>query len=252
VFDGGAYGGEALMATLKGGDKRLISYAVDLGTVVDDDSEEDDSVIREVHLRRGVLTARSARRHTGIYALRNVDAKAKTVIVEHEKRDGFRLVSPKPAETTPDAYRFEVKLAAAGSENLAVIEEHVFDTTHALANVTPDLLASFVQNKELSEIARNQLAKIAALKGDIAAMQREIQSAEKQRADIGTDLSRLQENIRTLNQVSGQQEQVQKYARALATSTSEAAALRDRIAELRKKQAAAETDLNRLIETLEF
>ena len=32
VYDGGAYGGEALMETLKAGDKRLISYAVDLGT----------------------------------------------------------------------------------------------------------------------------------------------------------------------------------------------------------------------------
>jgi hypothetical protein len=34
VYDGGAYGGEALMETLKQGDKRLISYAVDLGTRV--------------------------------------------------------------------------------------------------------------------------------------------------------------------------------------------------------------------------
>ncbi|MEO7650326.1 MAG: DUF4139 domain-containing protein, partial [Bryobacteraceae bacterium] len=32
VFDAGAYGGEALMETLKAGDKRLISYGVDLGT----------------------------------------------------------------------------------------------------------------------------------------------------------------------------------------------------------------------------
>src|ERR1035438_1224971 len=32
VYDGGAYGGEALMETLKAKDKRLISYAVDLGT----------------------------------------------------------------------------------------------------------------------------------------------------------------------------------------------------------------------------
>src|SRR3954466_13522100 len=32
VYDGGSYGGEALMETLKTGDKRLIRYAVDLGT----------------------------------------------------------------------------------------------------------------------------------------------------------------------------------------------------------------------------
>lgn len=31
VFDGGGYAGEAMVATLKSGDKRLVSYAVDLG-----------------------------------------------------------------------------------------------------------------------------------------------------------------------------------------------------------------------------
>src|SRR5207302_11399180 len=34
VFDAASYGGEALITTLKTGDKRLISYAVDLGTRV--------------------------------------------------------------------------------------------------------------------------------------------------------------------------------------------------------------------------
>ena len=34
VFDANSYAGEALMTTLKTGDKRLISYAVDLGTRV--------------------------------------------------------------------------------------------------------------------------------------------------------------------------------------------------------------------------
>ena len=32
VYDANAYAGEALMETLKTGDKRLISYGVDLGT----------------------------------------------------------------------------------------------------------------------------------------------------------------------------------------------------------------------------
>src|SRR5207237_9600637 len=32
VYDAGAYAGEALVETVKQGDKRLISYAVDLGT----------------------------------------------------------------------------------------------------------------------------------------------------------------------------------------------------------------------------
>ena len=55
-----AYAGEALVETLPMGDKRLISYGVDLGTRVTTAFDSSQSVVREIHLRRGVLTSRLA------------------------------------------------------------------------------------------------------------------------------------------------------------------------------------------------
>ena len=60
VYDGGAYGGEALMETLKAGDKRLISYAVDLGTRITEAFGSKAAVVREIHANRGMLTVKSA------------------------------------------------------------------------------------------------------------------------------------------------------------------------------------------------
>jgi len=54
-----AYGGEALVETLKTGDKRFISYAVDLGTRSRRSSIPARMWWREIHLRRGILTART-------------------------------------------------------------------------------------------------------------------------------------------------------------------------------------------------
>ena len=51
VYDGGAYGGEALMETLKAGDKRLISYAVDLGTRITEAFGSKAAVVREIHAK---------------------------------------------------------------------------------------------------------------------------------------------------------------------------------------------------------
>src|SRR5678815_632943 len=67
VFDGGAYGGEALVETLKAGDKRLISYAVDLGTRITTLFDSRGDLVREVHFRRGILTARTAAIETKTY-----------------------------------------------------------------------------------------------------------------------------------------------------------------------------------------
>ena len=49
---------------------------------------------------------------TKTYTIRNVDQKAKTLIIEHAERPGYKLIALKPTETTSNAYRFEVKLGA--------------------------------------------------------------------------------------------------------------------------------------------
>src|SRR5580704_7024097 len=82
VFDANSYAGEALMTTLKASDKRLISYSVDLGTRVTTQFDSSRNVVREIHVNRGMLTARSAMEETKTYTIRNVDQKPKTLIIE--------------------------------------------------------------------------------------------------------------------------------------------------------------------------
>ena len=252
VYDSGAYGGEALMETLKASDKRLISYAVDLGTRVTTKFGSKEDVVREIHVRRGVLTARQAIQETRTYTIRNADQKPKTLIIEHPVRQGYDLLGQKPFETTASAYRFEVKLAAGGTAELPVNEERVFDNTYSVSNLTPDLLGTYVQNKALSEAARKQLQAIVAQKSLVAQNDADISRATQEFTDLTRDQDRLRQNIESLNRVSGQQEQVQQYARQLAAQETRLAGLRDRQAELRKKKAALESELNSLIEKMDF
>jgi hypothetical protein len=252
VYDAGAYGGEALMETLKASDKRLISYAVDLGTRITTQFGSKRDMVREIHFRRGVLTARQAVQETRTYTIRNADQKAKTLIVEHPVRQGYELINRKPAEKTASAYRFEVPLAAGATAELAVGEERVFDTSYTVSNLTPDVLVSFVQNKALSETARKQLEAIVTQKRSIAENDGVLNRAAQDIEELTRDQSRLRQNIDSLNRVSGQQEQVQQYARQLTAQEVRLAGLRDRQAELRTKKAALESELNSLIEKMDF
>lgn len=54
------------------------------------------------------------------------------------------------------------------------------------------------------------------------------------------------------DEVSGQQEQVQRYARSLADQEAKLAALRDRHSELTKQRSAIEAQLKALIDSTEF
>lgn len=252
VFDGGAYAGEGLMETLKRDDRRLISYAVDLGTRVTTQFETGREEVREAHLRRGVLTTRHAVRETRTYTIRNVDQKPKTLVIEHPARPEFRLTGRKPDETTAAAYRFEIKLAPGALEKFPVVEERTYDTTTAVTNLTPDLLVSFVQNQALPEAARKQLEQILNRKRAIAALERELELVEKEADTLAQDQDRIRRNLASLSGISGQQDQVQNYARQLGTLEARIGALRERQKELQDKRAALESELNSLIEKMEF
>ncbi len=252
VFDANAYGGEALVETVKAGDKRLISYAVDLGTRITTAFDSSTDAIREIHAHRGLITTRRAVRETRTYTIVNVDKKAKTLVIQQPVRYGYKVLNQKPAETTASTYRFEVKLAAGATEKFPVIEERELENSIVITNLNPKDLIDFAQNKTLSAAARGQLEQIAKTKQAIADGDAALRRATAEIDGLFKDQERVRQNIANLNQVSGQQEQVQKYARTLAAQESQLATLRDKQNELTRKKAALESELNSMIEKVEF
>jgi hypothetical protein len=243
VFDSNAYAGEALMETTKAADKRLISYGVDLGTRITTKLDSEAQNYREVHMRRGVLTAKNARLETKTFTVRNVDARPKTLIIEHPIRPSYKLLNQKPSETTANAHRFEVKLAASGTEQFTLREELLYDQTFQVASLTPDFLYTVLQNKELSSQARSQLQTIHDRKRSIAETDREIASTQRQIDELFKDQSRIRDNISSLRNVAGQQDLVQKYAKQLSDQESALAGLRDKASELYRQKTALESEL---------
>jgi len=253
VYDGGAYAGEALVETVKQGDKRLISYGIDIGTRITTNHDSTQDAVREVRFRRGVLTTRAAVRETKTYTIRNVDAKAKTLIIEHPARSGYRLLGNlKPVETTATRHRFPVNLAPSSSDKFAVEEERLFDQTYSLLSTTPDFLLTFVRNQALSNDGRRQLEAIIAKKREITQVNNDISRTNQERTDLEKDQERVRQNLSALNRVAGQQDQVNRYAKQLADAEGQLASLRDRASDLQKRKAALEAELNALIERAEF
>ena len=178
--------------------------------------------------------------------------KPRRLIVEHPIRPDTRCSIRSRRRPTASAYRFEVQLAAGATQEFPVAEERVYDQTIALASATPDFLFTYVRNTHLSEAARKQLESIARQKNLIAANDGDLHHSDEQINELVRDQERLRENIRTLNNVAGQQEQVQKYAHQLAAQEGLLASLRDRQSDERRKKTELESELDKLIETMEF
>ena len=250
VYDAAAYAGEALFETVKPDDKRLISYAVDLGARITTAFDSKSKTLSEFTLRRGVLTTRRSVEEIRTFTIRNVDQKPKTVIIERPARQGYKVVGEQPSEKTAKNYRYEVEVPAGETVKFPVTEERVVSQSIGVTNLTYDQLVAYVRNKELSEAGRQKLEQIADVKRRIADADRELQLLEKQVQERVQDQDRLRRNISSLRSVSGQQQQVQSYALKLSQQEGEIAGMRDQQAELRRQRELSQTELNRLIETL--
>ncbi len=252
VFDNNAYAGEALVETVKSGDKRLISYGVDLGTRVTTNIDSGNRRYLEFRATRGTVTAKTGIEETTTYTIKNIDNRAKTLIIEHPLRSNYKILNQKPVETTASNHRFSVPLRPAANETFVVKEDYVHDEYLSVLSMTPDAIVAVAANRTMSAAGKQQLEKIAAQKRAIAEVDRAIRGAEQRIQQLATDQDRLRQNISSLNSIAGQQEVVQRYARDLAAREQQIVTLRDQASEQRTRKSALESELNALLEKLEF
>ena len=253
VYDAGAYAGEALVETIKAKDKRFISYGVDLGTRISTNQDSHTDSVRSLRAHNGILTTKNAIVTKKTYTVHNVDPRAKTLIIEYPVRNGYQLIDTvKPIETARDVYRFEVKVPASGDVTFPVTEENVYDQQLQVSNLNPDNLLIYIRNQNVSAAARQQLQQIADLKTKIVAIDSERSRLNSDVDSTTRDEQRNRDNIASLSQVAGQQQLVQDYARKLADQEVSIAKSRDRQKELDTQKSQLQTQLNTLIEKLDF
>src|SRR3984885_9726233 len=101
VLEADAFAGEGLMDPIKPGEKRLLSYAADLGLLVDEKQKSEKQKITKIVIAHGTMTQVTEEREEHIYTIRNRDTSERTVVIEHPARQGWKLADGmEPAEST--------------------------------------------------------------------------------------------------------------------------------------------------------
>jgi hypothetical protein len=83
VLDGDAYAGEALMERLKPQEQRLVSFALDLGTLVTVRQKQERAPTFFVRAVAGTFQAHYYQTDQKVYKLTNQTDKARVVYIEH-------------------------------------------------------------------------------------------------------------------------------------------------------------------------
>ena len=252
VLDAETFAGEGLVEPLKPGEKRLLSYAVDLGVRVDAARDSERQRVTRVVIQRGAMVHYREERERRAYTIRNEDTTPRVVVIEHPARSGWKLAGggPVPAEGSADAHRFRVTVDSKKTATLVINEAHPIETEYSLSRLTDEQLSVFIRERSISPQVEQALRPILAKKAEVASMAADINARNAEIARIGADQQRIRENMKALKGSAEEKELVQRYTRQLNDQENRLELVQKESAQLEQKRAAAQAELNKLIDAL--
>jgi hypothetical protein len=251
VLDAGAFAGEGLVEAMKPGEKRLISYAVDLGVQVEPRNGDERRTVTRITIARGLLVQHSEHQARRVYTIRNNDTSDRRVVIEHPIRTGWKLTSAAtPAETSTDAYRFVIPVAAKKAETFTVAEQEPISQTYRIADITDQQIDLIVRESAGDPGLRTALAPIVAAKAAVAALNAELNGRAVEMKRIDEDQMRVRENMKALRGSSEEQQLLKRYTAQLAQQEDRMEALRRETGDLERRRRDAQAELGRLVDGL--
>jgi hypothetical protein len=253
VLEAETFAGEGIIESIRPGEKRIVSYAVDLAVNASSKNTAEAQRVTRVRAAQGIMIHESEMRERKTYTFRNEDTSARTVIVEHPVRPGYKLRGEaRPDETTADWMRFRLTVAPKQSATLTVEESLPLEVRYQLTNITSDQLELFVRQQSIDRMVEQSLRKILAQKDVIDELDTRKEARDEDRSNIFNDQQRLRENMKSLKGSSEEKQLVQRYTSQLNDQETQLEKLRKEIESLGAKKSAEEEALAKMIRELTF
>jgi hypothetical protein len=251
VIEEDAFAGEGLIDPLKPEERRLLSYAVDQAVRIEHKDNVETRPVTHVKIAKGVMTQSSEQRDHQSYVIRNTDAQARDVVIEHPVRSGWKLADGlKPEETSASFYRFRVKAEPNKTTELKVDEVQLLERRIALSSVTDDQVRIWFNDKTIKPDLEQALRRIVQQKNQISGIDQQIQTRQSQINSINQDQQRLRENMKALKGSVEEKALLQRYTRELNDQEDKLQSTRSELDSLAGKRADQQKQLDQMLQEL--
>jgi len=253
IVEDGAFAGEGLLEAVRPGERRLLSYAGDPGVTVEARQDHEPSRVFRVQARHGLLLVQRETRQRWSYTVRNENDVARTVVLEHPLRSGWRTTpSVEVSETTTGAQRLKVVVDPHKSASVTLREVHPEETRFAMGQVGEDFVRLLVEGGLPAADVERALKPLLAKQAEIRDVEQQLALRHEEIATIESDQARLRENIRALGSTRADRGLVERYTRQMAAQEDRLEVLRREIARFEQDRKALEAEALRMLETIEF
>ncbi len=251
LLKGTSFVGDAQMAVVGPGEKRLVSYALDSKTNI---SKEDKSISTEgeISISQGVIRTSVVNRSETVYTIKAPAKEDRTVILEHPKMYDYKLVTPDPkdAEVTDTHYRIKVPVKAGESKTVSVVLENQTANAYGIDGLpTSQLMAYATSQGKLSPAARKAFEELAKIRQEMDTIDQQIMQIDQQRQAIFEDQERVRENLQSLDSKSDVKD---KYLNKLNQQEDQIASLDEKKRDLSVQRAKIFAELKQKISEMNF
>lgn len=262
TFDGGSFSvlenevfaGEGLTDPIKPGERRLVSYATDLGLLVEASKNAQPQHVTRVKISKGILTQISELHERTLYVARSQDETKGFLVIEHPARPEWTLAkgAAEPEEKAPGEYRFRLEVPPKASASLPIEEVRTLSTTYELSSLSDDQVAIFTKQGTITAEMAQALAKISAQKAVVAKLEEEMENRQKDIDRIVEDQGRLRENMKALRGSAEEKALLQRYTKQLDEQETQLEALRKKIQDTEAQRDKANDQLKKMIDDLQI
>jgi hypothetical protein len=172
------------------------------------------------------------------------------LVLEHPIRDGWKLTSSSPEETSANFYRFRVEVKPKSTAEFTVQEEKPMEDVRAVSEITTSQIAVWVSARSLDAETEKSLREAAGLQAAIKALEQKTAALEAERKGIFADQERLRENLQRLGQSPDEAMLRQRYVKQLDDQENRIAAMKTDKEKLDAERETARGQLSEFIRQL--
>ena len=232
------YLGDARLPATPVGEQRLASFALDRKVAVQAETEPSQALTK-ITVVDGVARATVIAREVTTYTIKGAPDAARSVIIEHPRREGWTLTASARDSETPTAYRLKVAVPAGGTAETRAVLEHVQIDAYDLVDADEALLVRWAALATDPELG-GKLKTLSQARAEVAAATRTVEEIGEREAKVQTEQERIRSNLgavpkdselarRYLTRMGGQEDELAKLAAARAEAESGLKASRARI-----------------------
>jgi len=242
------YVGDAVMGTLPQGEKRMLSFALDQKTKVDQTTNSESNLI-SAKIVKGIVEMQSMTRQTYAYAVKAPANEDRMMVIESPRHFDMELKSPEGStvELTEDSVRVPLTVKAGETGKLEVVWERIDNQSLALSTLDMSSIYYYAADTRLSDQQRAAFQRVAELKQNIDRIDGEIAKANAERDRLYEEQKRIRDNLAAVPEGSDLQ---RRYLATLATQEDRLIALEQSLTALQAERATASSELDAYVSSV--